>query len=114
MKHLGTFLICGSSLFFIETAFEMYVLTALKGPQLIGFSLAHILPFVLFLVFLSAFCYFALAIFAITVVVLEKLGKVFVAKEYSNRMLVLFCLQALHTTLFLTYDWWAVVFQRSH
>jgi len=37
IKRIGNILFVGSLLFFLETAFEMYVLTILQGPQMIGF-----------------------------------------------------------------------------
>lgn len=107
VKKAGNVLIAGAALFFIETAFEMYVLTALRGPQMIGFGIAHGGRGLLLIVMLSAVFYVCLAVFALVVIIRSLLGKALPPKNYPRIMLIVLGVQLIHTTLLLTYDRWS-------
>lgn len=107
MKTLGNILIAASLVFFIETAFEMYLLTLIHGQQLLFFSLAHVAPGFLLIMALSGIAFVCLAIFALVVVVLNRLGKVDSGGNYPRTMLIILLIQVVHTTLLVTYDYWA-------
>lgn len=114
MRKLGNVLIAGSSLFFFETAFEMYVLTIMHGPQMLGFWMVHIARGFFILVMLSGLIYLCLAVFAFVVVIMNLVGKLGTAKGYARLMLIVLAVQIIHTTLLLTYDYWvAVLFPRG-
>ena len=114
MRKLGNILVVGSSLFFIETAFEMYVLTVIHGPQMLGFSMVHIARGFFMLVMLSGLIYLCLGVFAFGVVILNLVGKLGTAKGYARLMLLVLGVHIIHTVLLLTYDYWAsVLFPRS-
>ena len=104
MKALGTFLIAASLPFFLDTAFEMYLLTLIHGPQMLFFSLAHIAPVFFLVVWLSGVAFACLAAFALGVVVLNLLGVLNAEKGYARMMLVVLLVQVAHAALLLTYD----------
>lgn len=107
MKKLGNALIAASSLFFVESAFEMYLLTYMHGHQMLFFSLAHV-SFVLFCaVALSGVAFAALAVFALVIVSSNLLGRSGAGGSYHRLMLSVLLVQSVHTILLLTYDWWA-------
>ena len=115
MKRIGNILIGGSLLFFLETAFEMYVLTMLRGPQMIGFSMAHIARGLLILVLLSGLFYLFLGGFALIIVVAKLFGKLTVEDGYARLMLIVLIIQIIHTSLLMTYDFWsAILFSKAH
>jgi hypothetical protein len=107
MKTLGNILIAASALFFIETAFEIYLLTLAHGQQMLFFSLAHIAPSVLLIVALSGIAFICLAVFALVVVILNLVGKLDSLGTYPRFMLIVLCVQIVHSVLLLTYDRWA-------
>ena len=107
MKILGNILLAASSLFFVETAFEMYVLTLLQGQQMLFFSLAHIAPVALGIVALSGIAFVGLAMFAFTVQLMRFKGKWSTGAWYPKFMLIVLCVQVIHIVLLLTYDAWA-------
>lgn len=108
VKLVGNFLIAASSLFFFETAFEMYFLTLTQGQQMLGFSFVHIAPpIVILLVFLSGIAFLCLAGFALVIQVIRLSGSLKSLSGYSTFMLVVLCVQIIHGTLLLTYDRWA-------
>jgi mannose/fructose/N-acetylgalactosamine-specific phosphotransferase system component IIC len=107
LRIVGNTLIAASSLFFIETAFEMYFLTLLHGQQMIFFSLAHLAPVALVIVFLSGIAFLCLAIFALVVQLIRINGKLNPAIGYARFMLIVLCVQVIHIVLLLTYDAWA-------
>ena len=107
VKILGTLLVAASSFFFLETAFEMYFLTVTQGPQMVGFSLAHIAPGILILLFVSGIAFIALAIFALVLQILKVAGRLKSLGRYSTFMLVALCVQIAHGVLLMTYDRWS-------
>jgi hypothetical protein len=108
VKTLGNILISASSIFFIVTAFEMYLLTLVQGRQMLFFSLVHIAPgFFLIIVALSGIAFVCLAICALVVVVLNLMGKMDSGGNYPRMMLIILLIQVVHTALLLTYDYWA-------
>lgn len=113
MKRIGNVLIIGSLLFFLETAFEMYVLTLIQGPQMIGFSIAHIAPVFFILVIISALFYVCLAVFALRIVLLKFFGKTSTEDGYFRLMLIVLIVQFIHTTLLLTYNYWSPLLLRK-
>ena len=113
MKWLGNVLIAASSIFFLETSFEMYFLTLTNGPQMLGFSLVHIAPpIVVGLVFLSALFFFSLAAYALTIQIVRLTGGLKSISRYANFLLVVLSIQTVHGVLLLTYDRWSPVFSR--
>src|SRR6266849_6164113 len=110
LKLFGNILVAASSLFFFETAFEMYFLTLTNGHQMLGFSLAHIAPPVLILVFLSEFAFVCLVVFALIVQILKLAGRLQSLGRYSRFMFIVLCVQIIHGVLLLTYDRWAAFF----
>jgi hypothetical protein len=108
MKKWSNILIAGSSLFFLETAYEMYVLTNMRGPQMLGFSIIHIAPGFALLVFLSALIYLSLAMFAFVILVMRLVGKFSLDNGYAKFMLIVLIVQVIHTSLLLTYNKWVM------
>jgi hypothetical protein len=109
MKKIGNVLIVGSSPFFLGTALEMYVLTVIRGPQMIGFSMAHIAPGLFILMMLSGLFYLCLATFALVLVVMKLLRWPVTEARYIRLMLIVLSVQIVHTSLLLTYDYWSPV-----
>jgi len=107
MKRLGNILIAASSVFFIETAFEMYLLTYMHGPQMLFFSLAHAAPILFLAVALSGVAFVALAVFAFVVVLSNLLGKPAADGGYRRAMSVVLLVQVAHAALLWTYETWA-------
>lgn len=75
MKAPGNFLPAAGSVFFIESAFETYLLTPMRGRQMLFFSLAHIAPGFFWVVALPGLAFAALAVFAFVVVLLSLVRK---------------------------------------
>jgi hypothetical protein len=107
MQSIRKFLIAASLPFFLDTAFEMYLLTPAQGPQMLFFSLAHIAPVLLLLVSLSGIAFACLMVFALVIVVLNLVGVLNTESGYARMMLIILLVQAAHTALFLTYDRWS-------
>jgi len=107
VKSIGNILIAASSLFFLETAFEMYFLTLTQGQQMLFFSLAHIAPWLLALLAVSGAAFACLAVFTLGVVILNLVGVLNAGKRYARMMLIILLVQVAHTALLLTYDRWA-------
>ena len=110
MQSIGKFLIVVSLPFFLDTAFEMYLLTLAHGPQMLFFSLAHIAPVFLIVVWLSGVAFACLGVFALGVVTLNLVGVLDAGRSYSKLMLVILLVQVIHTALLITYDGWAPAF----
>jgi TRAP-type C4-dicarboxylate transport system permease small subunit len=110
LKILGNILIAASSLFFVETGFEMYVLTLLQGQQMLFFSLAHIAPGAIVLVAFSGVAFVCLAVFALVMQMLRFMGKLDSNYGYSKFMLIVLCIQVIHVSLLFTYDRWSALF----
>jgi len=112
VKLIGNSLVVASSLFFLETAFEMYFLTPTQGSQMIGFSLAHIAPWLLGLVLISGIAFLALGVFALALQILKLLGRLQPLVRYARFMLLVLCVQIVHGASLVTYDRWsAALFQ---
>lgn len=110
MKKLGNILVTGSSLFFLETAIEMYILTPLYGKQMLFFSLIHIAPPLMMIVLgLSAMAYIALIIFMFFWLVKSMIKKSRTSHEFTTGSLMILLILIVHTTLLLTYERWAPV-----
>ena len=107
MKSSGKFLIAASLPFFLETSFEMYLLTLMHGQQMLFFSLVHIAPWLLALVAVSGIAFLCLAVFALGVVILNPLGVISIEGRHARMMLVILLVQVAHTALLLTYERWA-------
>ena len=108
MEIIVKILIVASSLFFLETAFEMYLLTPLQGPQMLFFSLAHIAPIALPILFMSGLAFICLMVFA-SLLQISRLNSWFAsAQSYRNSMLIILCVQVIHLSLLITYDHWSV------
>jgi len=113
LKWLGNSLIAASSIFFLETSFEMYFLTFTQGPQMLGFSLAHIAPpIVIALVFLSALFFLFLAAFALALQIVRLAGRLKSMSRYANFLLVVLSIQTIHGVLLFTYDRWSPALSR--
>ena len=107
VKLIGNSLVVASALFFLETSFEMYFLTLTQGQQMLGFSLAHIAPWLLGLVFISGIAFLALAVFAVVLQILKLTGRLGPLARYARFMLIVLCFQVIHGVLLVTYDGWA-------
>jgi hypothetical protein len=110
VKILGNILIAASSLFFVETGLEMYVLTLVHGPQMLFFSLAHVAPAALILVALSGVAFICLALFAVVMQVLRLMGKLDSNLGYAKFMLIVLCVQVIHVVMLLMYERWSALF----
>jgi TRAP-type C4-dicarboxylate transport system permease small subunit len=110
LKIIGNILIAASSLFFIETGLEMYLLTILQGPQMLFFSLAHIAPAALILVALSGVAFICLALFAMVMQVFRLMGKLDSTLGYAKFLLIVLGVQVIHVVLLLTYERWSTLF----
>ena len=108
VKLIGNLLVAASSVFFLETAFEMYFLTLTQGQQMLGFSLVHIAPsWVIIFVFISGLAFICLATFALALQILKLAGRLKSLGRYSTFMLVVLCVQIVHGVLLMTYARWA-------
>src|SRR6185295_1665669 len=107
VKLIGNSLVVASALFFLETSFEMYFLTLSQGQQMLGFSLAHIAPWLLGLVFISGIAFLALAVFALVLQIWKLIGRLEPLAHYARFMLIVLCVQVVHGVLLVTYDGWA-------
>ena len=74
---------------------------------MLGFSLAHIAPWLLGLVFISGVAFVGLALFALALQVLKLMGRLKPLARYANFMFVVLCVQIVHGVLLVTYDRWA-------
>ena len=112
MSKLGYILLLLSAPFFLETGFEMYVLTAFTGPQMLGFALMHSRGMVgLVALGVSALSFLVLGIFSL--VVLCRLLGTKIADRRQKLFAWVFGVQVLHTVLFFLYDYWSPVFSRA-
>lgn len=114
MKKLGYILLLLAAPFFFETGFEMYVLTAFTGPQMLGFALMHGAAgeLGLFVLAISALSFALLAIYS-----LVALCRVLFKKSQQRHDKIyawIFGLQILHVTLFFLYDYWSPVFSHAN
>jgi len=107
LKIIANILIAASALFFLESSFEMYFLTFVQGQQMLFFSLAHIAPFALVVIFLSGLAFVCLAVFALVIQVLSLTRRLSNTPGFAKSMRVIFCVQLVHIVLLLTYDAWA-------
>jgi hypothetical protein len=107
LKIIANILIAASALFFLESSFEMYFLTFVQGQQMLFFSLAHIAPFALVVIFLSGLAFVCLAVFALVIQVLSLTRRLSNTPGFAKLMRVIFCVQLVHIVLLLTYDAWA-------
>jgi hypothetical protein len=71
------------------------------------FSLAHIAPFALVVIFLSGLAFVCLAVFALVIQVLSLIRRLSNTPGFAKLMRVIFCVQLVHIVLLLTYDAWA-------
>ena len=85
----------------------MYFLTFVQGQQMLFFSLAHIAPFALIVIFLSGLAFVCLAVFALVIQVLRFTRRRNFSPGFAKSMLVIFCVQLVHVVLLVTYDGWA-------
>ena len=108
LREIGNVLVAASSLFFLETSFEMYFLTLTRGPQMLFFSIAHGAPLFFLLVLLSGIVFVGLALLTFMAIVLSVVGKLDISANYRRLMLIVLCVQVVHLALFLTYDRWAL------
>lgn len=108
VRKTSILLLAFSSVFFLVTAIEMYVLTLLHGPQMLFFSLLHIAPLI-FLVVLaaSALAYVFHLILGLVVVALNLAKKSSWGETLSSRMRLVILFQVIHTFLLLTYSYWS-------
>lgn len=108
VRKTSILLLSFSSVFFLVTAIEMYVLTLLHGPQMLFFSLLHIAPLI-FLVVLaaSALAYVFHLILGLVVVALNLAKKSSWSETLSSRMRLVILFQVIHTFLLLTYSYWS-------
>ena len=104
MNRLGNILIATSSIFFVESAFEMYVLTPVHGRQMLFFSLAHGSLSLFLVVALSGVAFVTLAVFAFVAVLSCLTRRPGSGGSYPRMMLVVLPAQLVHTTLLLTYE----------
>lgn len=108
LKVISQVLVVASGLFFLESAFEMYILTPLQGPQMLFFSVAHIAPLLLLpILFVSGLAFICLMVFAAALQVGRFKSWLGVAQGYRRVMLIILCVQAIHIILLLAYDHWA-------
>ncbi len=108
LKITGWILIVASGLFFFETAFEMYFLTPLQGPQMLFFSLAHIAPITLPILIMSGLAFICLMVFASLLQVSRFNSWSGARSSYRKAMLIVLCVQIIHVSLLVTYEHWAI------
>ena len=109
LKVIRQVLVALSGWFFLESAFEMYILTPLHGPQMLFFSLAHIAPLLLLpILFVSGLAFICLMVFAAALQVGRFNSGLGEGQRVRNVMLIILCVQAVHIGLLLTYDHWAI------
>ena len=107
VKEIGNMLVAASSVFFLQTSFEMYFLTLTRGPQMLFFSMAHGAPIFFLLVLLSGIAFVCLGLWAFGVTVLSLAGKLNISGNYRRLMLIVLIVQVVHSALLLTYERWA-------
>jgi hypothetical protein len=94
--------------FFVETAFEMYVLTLIGGPQMLFFSLAHIGGmFLISLLTLSALAFILFFVIGVSLVISKAAGKIQGHNREMARLNILLVLQVVHIALLFTYETWS-------
>ena len=112
MSKLGSILLLLSAPFWFLSGCEMYVLTPLRGPQLLGLSRAHSgHPLVILLLPVSAISFvllgvYSLILFTFTLRPMPMTG-------HERCLARLFIVQAVHGALFLLYDNWSPMFSRG-
>ena len=111
MKTTGYVLLVLAAPVFVETAFEMYILTFLQGPQMLGFALTHTLPlWVLDALIVSFIAFYALALYSLVVIVGWLVGK---RRDWQVTLYGwVLLIQLIHVVLLETYSSWAKVFAR--
>ena len=107
-------LLLGAAFFIFWSAFEIYVLTTMNGPQMIFFSITHLWPWPVLVAFylswLLCYLYVGLAIVVSIAGSSQPLA--------SHRQFVIFCrisavALSLHLVAFHTYDAWSNCFGRA-
>jgi hypothetical protein len=107
-KALGYALLVAALLFVYQSSFELYVLTPLRGPLMVFFSILHLWPrWLLYLFFGSWAAFYAYLLFAIAVSVLGYLRRFNVHRRYFRFIRATVLVFGLHLILMWTYEKWA-------
>jgi hypothetical protein len=96
---------------FLESAFEMYGLTLVRGQQMLFFSIIHTASaLVTTLLFLSWICFIGLVLHSGGVAVLRVFSAHRCKDNFGSIFTVVFAITLTHTILLTTYDYWARLF----
>ena len=104
----GHVLLVLASMWFLESLYEMFVLTAMDGPQMLFFSLAHSASAVLgVLLLLSVLAYILLFAYSVVLFIVSLRGKLTAIRSHVRLFAVVAAAQLIHITLLATYDFWS-------
>jgi hypothetical protein len=104
----GYVLLFLASLCVLESLYEMFVLTAMRGPQMLFFSLAHSAGTVLGVLFLLSFvAYILLFIYSAVLFALSLGGKLAAIRSHVRLFTMVAAAQLIHMALLATYDSWS-------
>ena len=110
MRKLGYLLVLLAAPFFFRTAFEMYFLTVMHGPQMLFFSLMHTAgPALLLVLACSGVSFLLLALYSVIAC-----GRLILRKttgEHEKTFTWILGLQLLHIALLCLYDYWSPIFE---
>jgi len=93
---------------FLESAFEMYGLTLVRGPQMLFYSIVHSAdPFLLTLLFVSWVCFALLTLYSGCIAILRLFSARSCKGSFGRIFTVVFTIALVHTFLLATYDHWS-------
>jgi hypothetical protein len=108
MKLICNILMVLSLFFFVESAYEMFVLTAMRGPQMLFFSLIHVWPFWLItLFFISWFSFYGSIFCNLVFFIVRRFGKLKKHNRYAKVLFVVLTIQVIYFILAITYEKWS-------
>jgi hypothetical protein len=108
LKWIGYGLFGLSAFFIFESAFEMYYLTAVHGPQMIFFSLTHAapLPVVLFF-FISSFAFYGYLAYAAIVSIAGMFPRFREHRRFVTLVQISGIVLLAHLIALVTYNTWS-------
>ncbi len=111
IKTIGFGLLLASLFYLQRSFFELYYLTALRGPQNIFFSIVHLWPErLLYVFFASGFAYYVYIIFALVVTVISFFKNFTEHTRFITFVRISLLVLGVHFVLELTYLKWAYAF----
>jgi hypothetical protein len=98
-----------SSLFVIQSSYELFILTPIRGPQNIFYSAFHTWPgWLLVLFIISWIAYYLYLIFSIVALLMKRFLKKHKNIAYPKLLINSFYILLIHLIFVVTYKYWAV------